>query len=398
MHPADSFTVLSPDPTSNEASWPSVFWPVIACTFAVVLQNTGRVCGAKFRASGTLKTCVLVCAADSVFMLVGLLEMLLHGCSFQIAVTYVWQARFQKEADSTPLGWIFSGLGPETGQPDSPIRLDGSTQIADQLRPDSTGHVPQSSSQPTKRGRVRTDDIAGPSQEQTNSVQPCPEPTSSTLYPGSDIDATWRMSMTAFVLGSLPQAIKVFSMRGVIYTQAIVGILLAHFFLAEMFRLVTVATVKPRPGSMPTTEFAAKWRPRAQSAVLHAILLILLACLSTMAGAYSSILSVLGSILWFIGTVSLLSIDTPARISVYAAVLLEFEVGRWVSTFDVLYRLLFMGPYSRLPRLCCGLQGNLSERNAGLFVLANLVAYFEYYRTCYSSVGTYKPSWADNLG
>jgi hypothetical protein len=57
-----------------------------------------------------------------------------------------------------------------------------------------------------------------------------------------------------------------------------------------------------------------------------------------------------------------------------------------------------MGPYSRLPRLCCGLQGNLSERNAGLFVLANLVAYFEYYRNCYSSVGTYKPSWADNLG
>ena len=54
--------------------------------------------------------------------------------------------------------------------------------------------------------------------------------------PGSTIDRNWRLSMISFGFGALPQAIKIFAMRGIPCTQAFVGIFLISFIVPEVFR------------------------------------------------------------------------------------------------------------------------------------------------------------------
>lgn len=59
-----------------------------------------------------------------------------------------------------------------------------------------------------------------------------------TDLPGCAVDRSWRLSMVSFIFGALPQAIKVFAMGGVPYTQMAVAILLSSFVTAEVFRSV----------------------------------------------------------------------------------------------------------------------------------------------------------------
>ena len=54
--------------------------------------------------------------------------------------------------------------------------------------------------------------------------------------PGSTVDRGWRLSIMSFVFGALPQAIKVFAMKGVSGTEALVAIFLVSFVLSEVFR------------------------------------------------------------------------------------------------------------------------------------------------------------------
>jgi len=57
------------------------------------------------------------------------------------------------------------------------------------------------------------------------------------IQAGSGIDNMWRLNMVAFVLGALPQAVKVFSMKGILGTQALISIFLATFLVQEVLRI-----------------------------------------------------------------------------------------------------------------------------------------------------------------
>jgi hypothetical protein len=57
-------------------------------------------------------------------------------------------------------------------------------------------------------------------------------------YAGFAMDHNWHLSMVAFILGALPQAIKVFGMSCIPGTQACTAVLLAAFMVPEMFRVV----------------------------------------------------------------------------------------------------------------------------------------------------------------
>jgi hypothetical protein len=53
----------------------------------------------------------------------------------------------------------------------------------------------------------------------------------------TSINSTWRLSMFAFVLGALPQIIKLFAIRGIPLTQIVAAVLLANFIVIEILRL-----------------------------------------------------------------------------------------------------------------------------------------------------------------
>lgn len=65
-----------------------------------------------------------------------------------------------------------------------------------------------------------------------------PSSGTSVSLPGSAIDHIWRISMVTFLLGAIPQAIKVFGMKNILVTQIYVGSLVAVFTVPEFFRLV----------------------------------------------------------------------------------------------------------------------------------------------------------------
>jgi hypothetical protein len=52
------------------------------------------------------------------------------------------------------------------------------------------------------------------------------------------MDRTWRYSIGAFLVGALPQTVKVFAMQGVPGTQFIVAIYLFAFLVPELFRVI----------------------------------------------------------------------------------------------------------------------------------------------------------------
>jgi len=56
--------------------------------------------------------------------------------------------------------------------------------------------------------------------------------------PGCAVDRSWRLSMVSFIFGALPQAVKVFAMKGIPVTQIVVAFLLSSFVTAEVFRSV----------------------------------------------------------------------------------------------------------------------------------------------------------------
>ncbi|KAH7379616.1 hypothetical protein BKA66DRAFT_610171 [Pyrenochaeta sp. MPI-SDFR-AT-0127] len=103
----------------------------------------------------------------------------------------------------------------------------------------------------------------------THGAPPTPGDTESqVMYPGSAIDRAWRRSMMTFILGALPQAIKVFGMRGIPITQTIIAILLTAFIVPEWFRWMagTAGQIDLQP--MPIVLRAKKRIAKAQDVVL----------------------------------------------------------------------------------------------------------------------------------
>ena len=98
-------------PPTNQVSWQSAFWPLMACMLAVTLQESGRVCDLGYRYSYALRSFPFVCAHDVVLMLLKFVRMMSVGCSIRTAARHVWYDRFLKE-EETPVYWkIVSRFG-----------------------------------------------------------------------------------------------------------------------------------------------------------------------------------------------------------------------------------------------------------------------------------------------
>lgn len=78
----------------------------------------------------------------------------------------------------------------------------------------------------------------------------------SDMHPGLGIDRAWRYTMAGFLVGPLPQAIKVFGMKGIMRTQIIVGVQIWSFVVPEVFRLIAVSVRAPYPRPMTPALFA----------------------------------------------------------------------------------------------------------------------------------------------
>jgi hypothetical protein len=156
-----------------------------------------------------LKSSIFVCIADTILMLVMFVWLLFRGCSFRAAARHVWYDRFEVEE----------------AQPDDTL------EIVDVML-----SVLFPALFPSEREEAEAE---------AGSTGNSPRP--SGMHPGSAIDHQWRLGMAAFILGGLPQAIKVFGMGNIPLTQASVAMLLASFLISELFRLVagTAGTVDP---------------------------------------------------------------------------------------------------------------------------------------------------------
>ncbi|KAF2678990.1 hypothetical protein K458DRAFT_435443 [Lentithecium fluviatile CBS 122367] len=295
--------------SNNEVSWQSIFWPVIACTLTVMLQNTGRTPGAPIQLSSVLKSSVLFCAFESLFMLAGLVWMLSLGCSLRTAARLVWYARFEKtryhcvksypkssfekhfNLKTTPRHVWYAHFGGtrchcvqsylnysfEKHWNTRPLMSPNTLDAVD--TPDFRGDFPieilSDAPAPSQTPQILSTPInlrngitATGNQEQRDIEASPTEGHVAGYHPGSAIDRFWRLSMGAFLLGALPQAIKVFGMRGIPFTQVTIGIFLTNFFISEIFRLTAGAAGEYNLDPIPAVEFAKEKLFRLQTDLL----------------------------------------------------------------------------------------------------------------------------------
>jgi len=88
------------------------------------------------------------------------------------------------------------------------------------------------------------------------------------FYSGSAIDGTWRLGIGAFLVGALPQAIKVFAMRGISITTTAVCIYLLSFIIPEIFRVTAGTAGEIELNPMPAIFFAKEELRQCQLFVL----------------------------------------------------------------------------------------------------------------------------------
>ncbi|KAH7391044.1 hypothetical protein DE146DRAFT_791214 [Phaeosphaeria sp. MPI-PUGE-AT-0046c] len=306
---------------SNSVSWQSAFWPVVACTLAVMLQNAGRVCGARYCVSYALRVSPLICAVDTLLMIIKFGWMLFLRCSLRTAVRHVWYDRFvresQLEADGLMLhveeGRDFARSYHENppgavvlptfvggrGGPDSSEGVGNGQMCVEPSIMSGALTTPMRVMAPIftpSESRISTGDIADNAIEftatpagldsdgssiddpvilpggtnlltgrdleaGTSTAGAQHEPLTgacqySDFYPGSGIDRSWRLAMAGFLVGVLPQAIKIFGMRGIVLTQVIVGIQLSSFMVQEVFRMMAGTAGAAELHPMPSVVFA----------------------------------------------------------------------------------------------------------------------------------------------
>lgn len=316
-----------------------------------MFQNTGRVCGARYRDSYALRSSPLVCAVDTLMMMVKFVWMLLLRCPFRVAARHVWYDRFEVEdvlvqnslefylefygwtlrpeiaaflaavlqtgvsdhaAESnqevggqTPMQtFLMSGAlnsGPaaldygisakvrinaiddehdnaatELGEPSGSLHEDEDIaniplHFMETLEdPDDCLTGPGSSSRAPGNMLLHGNDNleAGDISALTESSPLTGPNEHSQVYPGSTIDPVWRLTMAGFLLGALPQAVKIFGMRGIIFTQILVGSQVVSFVVPELFRVIsgTAGAVNLHP--MPSVVFAKETFMSLQRAIL----------------------------------------------------------------------------------------------------------------------------------
>ncbi|KAH6865371.1 hypothetical protein BKA58DRAFT_220146 [Alternaria rosae] len=352
------------DAPAHGVSWQSAYWSVMACSLAVLLQETGKVVNAPYRISYALRASPLICAIDTFLMLLKFMVMLAVGCSPRMAVRHVWYDRFVEDEDIGDRSWVvwvwrdfsrkhrlssttgndpscvgvpqndgptFDGEAQGTSSGAPPGSDNGEIRLADvqhlnttpaidtveptpipsrkddldstdaelgcsralpvmskegsdivslpaNYPPGSSAILIRRSSQPgtgvtssvTQTEAIATQepdqpdgkDVAPTSgsvsivhQEQSpnNATDEAPTTVGQSLdrpspsevsitymtdLPGCAVDRSWRLSMVSFIFGALPQAVKVFAMKGIPVTQIVVAFLISSFITSEVFRSV----------------------------------------------------------------------------------------------------------------------------------------------------------------
>jgi uncharacterized membrane protein YqaE (UPF0057 family) len=141
-------------------------------------------------------------------MLVEFAWLQVKGCSFRVAARHVWYDRFEKEEEDD-----MSVGGGEDGHVDSPDAI--------------------------ARRYVSEAELVELQSAKDTTLGDSTQVECSTTYPGSGIDRAWRYTMVSFIFGALPQAIKVFGMRGIPLTQVLVSFLVVSFIVPEIFRMIS---------------------------------------------------------------------------------------------------------------------------------------------------------------
>ena len=316
---------------------------------------------------------------------------------------------------------------------------------------------------------------------------------------GSVIDNMWRLNMVAFVLGALPQAVKIFGMKGVPGTQTLASIFLATFLVQEIMR---VTAGKPHAIELSSTNITrnvaqrfvrferivaitacviqaacwvwaisnilpshwfitiSEWTKKRRLSVLCELIWIFLVVFSFVAShalaffiflyctdrfpgllricekalkALENFIDVIADLLsgviaierdnarktcvillgfllfgvawcYMFTIVPMLMPHNPSEVSVerianvVKLVVSAISLSSFAFISHVLYRVFFMGKFSKRLRKLFGLGGSISEFLSLAFLILNFCALFIYYSSIYSSEDTYKPAWTDILG
>jgi hypothetical protein len=391
---------MTPNAT-NPISWQSIFWALVACGLNVLLQNAGTVCGLSSYDRMSLRSSPILSGVDASLILIKFIWLLSIGCTPKFAARHVWYDRFENPA------------------------------------------------------------------------------------PGSGIDRLWSVSMIAFILGALPQTVKIFAMQGIPLTQAFAAMFLTAFVLPEVLRVYagTAHAVDLMPEPVPSVsrakerfnhlqgvvvgvaatvhvmiytwvlgkilpkwlfyyEVQKSWGMERVTTNFHMITLFMFCFLGEFALFAPLGLGVLflAKFLWkrfksYFPVSAVLALEGEQMLWVYALfsglfIIVPFcFLGSWIISIipidlrddhyipfmaysvalifiipsslfalHALYRLSFIGPFSRSPRWLFGITGSVSEFWSLSSLVFNCVTAFLYYSHIYNSSGTNKPTWTDALG
>jgi hypothetical protein len=429
------------------------------------------VCRGPYALSAASRCSPLICLYDTLLLVFDVICLYYGaGCTFRVATQHVWYNRFDKMSDTfnKDVEIFITKLQRSVHEFEALLALAYRT-IRFQTVHYGIYTIPASS-------------------ETTNQSPPTIRLSEKRYYPGSAMDRTWRYSMGAFLIGALPQTIKVFAMQGVPGTQLIVAICLFAYLVPELFRVIAGPAGAVELHALPFLSYA-KQRWYLLTTLPHYLfcflssyftecILFLYTQRRTSSNAplnlvlasfiLSSIFAVLIITTWkhFTKTpsydrwtvkvrephglvdlmkkrfdevssllVDMFGLNTPSiftgtgtiLVLVLASMLsfLLFQTswdGYTISSSRVLeilfqcsyaitmpffimmglrlmYRVVFMGSFSYLPRRLTGINGTLDEFLSGCFLIYTFGTVFVAYMVKdWDPSHTYKPSWTEVLG
>jgi len=416
---ASNAAITASTGATNTVSWQSAYFALLATAINVLVQNAGMVCGLPSYDRIVARSSPIICLADTLLITIKFNWLQLLGCSPRTAARHVWYDRFENNPEG---------------------RRD------------------------------------------------------------SGIDHLWRFNIIFFILGALPQSIKVFGMRGIPGTQTWTAFFLAAFLVPEFLRLfagtahaedltpmpiisrakvhftylqdltvlvsgilqyciwVWVAsyfvptslfyTINKTYDFVAATQFyiiltdllcwilltllillclyviliAATWLFNTLDSYylhhnlsykLYKVYGYIISFLGNILGAsdeqVKSVISILTNIVWGIFCLSLgYFCSGPVYLHVFshpitytpALRLLGAGLGIVLGFLlcHLLFRVAFMGRFSRYPKQVFGLDGMFGEFFSIFLFLMDFATVLAYYAYIYDAQGTYKPSWTEKLG
>ena len=226
----------------------------------VMLQSTGRVLSVGHGLSAALRASPLVCALDTVMMVVEFICLLNVGCCVTTAARLVWYGRFEhgnsqsmlnlppvsiRDDDQSHLvlnnsavpvdAHLTAATASTSDPPENPEVPRVPAPPVDDNIPEDTRTSNDIDHQDTTASATGSEAVEDPSTPSTPSQGL--QIASTNYLEGSSIDRNWKQSMFAFVIGTVPQALKVFTMRGTPVTQVLMSTYIIAFLVPELFRL-----------------------------------------------------------------------------------------------------------------------------------------------------------------